>query len=358
MTATTSRPTTRSRTQSRPRPRPGTTRRLLWTVVTVAALAVLIVLDLCLGETWLAPGQVLAVLLGDPSAGGLDFVVRELRAPRVVAAVLVGGTLGMSGAITQSLLRNPLASPDIIGVTAGASCLAVVSLLASSSGAAFAPETGAVAVPVVACVGGMLAGLLVVALAWRGGLDARRVVLVGLGVNAGLSAVTSWLLVRADLPDLAAAMIWLTGSLSAVEGGTLRPALVGGLLCLLAAGLSARRLGLLRFGEITVRALGVNVPASQLLQALIAVVAASLACAVAGPVAFVAFCAPQVAMFLFRTEGPPVAAGALVGAVLVVGADVVARTALPQPVPVGLVTSFCGAPILLWLLTRWSGRDA
>lgn len=338
--------------------RPLTCRRLACGVGAFVALAVGIVLDLCVGEVWIPPADVGAALIGTGDADGLDFLVRELRGPRVVAALLVGACLGMSGAITQSLLRNPLASPDIIGVTAGASCLAVVSLLATSSASSFVPAAGAVAVPVLAVVGGAIAGLLVVLVAWRGGLEARRVVLVGLGVNAGLSAVTSWLLVRADLPDLTAAMIWLTGSLSAVETGTLRPALVGGLGCLLLAGLTSRHLGLLRFGELTVRSLGVNLPLAQLAQAAIAVVAASLACAIAGPIAFVAFCAPQIAMFLFRTEGPPVGAGALIGAFVVVVADVVARTAFPSPVPVGLVTSFAGAPALLWLLTRHAGRGA
>ncbi|GAB94939.1 iron complex transport system permease protein [Kineosphaera limosa] len=333
-------------------------RRIGCTVAAVVALAVGVVLDLCLGDTWIPPADVVGVLLGTGDDAALDFLVRELRGPRVVGALLVGACLGMSGSITQSLLRNPLASPDIIGVTAGASCLAVVSLLAASSASSFAPETGTVTVPVLAVAGGALAGLLVVAVSWRNGLDARRVILVGLGVNAGLSAFTSWLLLRADLPDLTSAMIWLTGSLSAVEMGTLRPALVGALLCLLLAGITSRYLGLLRFGELTVRSLGVNVALAQLGQAAIAVVAASLACAIAGPVAFVAFCAPQIAMFLFRTEGPPVAGGALIGAVMVVVADVVARTAFPAPVPVGLVTSFAGAPVLLWLLTRYAGRDA
>lgn len=330
--------------------------RLACTGLIGAAIAACIVLALCLGEVWIAPGEVVGALLGNGEAPGTDFLVRELRGPRVVAALVVGACLGMSGAITQSLLRNPLASPDIIGVTAGASCLAVVSLLATSSAASFAPGVGTVAVPVLACAGGALAGLLVVALAWRRGIAARRVVLVGLGVNAGLTAFTSWLLMRADLPDLTAAMIWLTGSLGSVEMATVRPAMLGALGCLACAGLTVRWLGLLRFGELTVRSLGVQVPLAQLVQAVIAVVAASLACAIAGPVAFVAFCAPQIAMFLFRTEGPPVMAGALVGALVVVAADIVARIAFPTPVPVGLVTSFAGAPALLWLLTRYSGK--
>lgn len=344
-------PTTRTRS-------PLARRRLAAAALVVVALGVCIVLALCLGEMWIPPADVVTAILGTGDAGGLDFVVRELRGPRVVGALLVGACLGMSGSITQSLLRNSLASPDIIGITAGASCLAVVGLLATSSASAFAPESGTITVPALAVVGGALTGLLVVLLSWRCGLESRRVILVGLGVNAGLSAFTSWLLVRADLPDLTAAMIWLTGSLSAVEPGTLRPAVIGAAICLLLAGLTSRYLGLLRLGELTVRSLGVNVPLAQLTQAAIAVVAASLACAIAGPVAFVAFASPQIAMFLFRTPGPPVAGGALIGALVVVAADIAARTVFPTPVPVGLVTSFAGAPVLLWLLTRYTGRRA
>ncbi|WP_068434380.1 FecCD family ABC transporter permease [Piscicoccus intestinalis] len=338
-----------------PRRAPHARRRLVAASLLAATLSGLVVLHLSLGETWLPPSEVAASLLGQSASGGTDFLVRELRGPRVVGALVVGACLGASGAITQSLLRNPLASPDIIGVTAGASCLAVAALLAA--GAVSFAGVGSVGVPLLACLGGAIAGVLVVALAWRGGLDARRVVLVGLGVNAGLSALTSWLLLRADLPDLTAAMTWLTGSLAAVDAGTLRPAGAGALACLALALLGSERLGLLRFGDATVRSLGVNVPVSQLIQAVLAVVAASLACAVAGPVAFVAFCAPQIAMVLFRTQGPPVAGGMLVGAAIMVGADIAARVAFPTPVPVGLVTAFCGAPVLLWLLTRL-GRSA
>lgn len=339
-----------------PRRSPHTRRRLVAATLLVAALLTMVVVHLSLGETWLPPSDVAASLLGQGTSAGTDFLVRELRGPRVVGALVVGAALGTSGAITQSLLRNPLASPDIIGVTAGASCLAVVALLAAGT-VSFAPGVGSVGVPVLACAGGAIAGVLVVALAWRGGLDARRVVLVGLGVNAGLSALTSWLLLRADLPDLTAAMTWLTGSLAAVDAGTLRPIGTSAVACLALALLGSERLGLLRFGDVTVRSLGVNVAVSQLIQAALAVVAASLACAVAGPVAFVAFCAPQIAMVLFRTQGPPVAGGMLVGAAIMVGADIAARVAFPTPVPVGLVTAFCGAPVLLWLLTRL-GRSA
>lgn len=325
-------------------------RRMGWGIGLTTFLLLAGILGLCIGEVWLSPSEVVSALTGGEAP--LAEVMIGLRWPRVVGALVVGGCLGLSGGITQSLLRNPLASPDIVGVTAGASMAALLSLLALGSASTFAPGAGSFSVPVLAIVGGSLSGALVVLMAWRGGLEPRRVVLVGLGVNAGLTALTSWFLLRADLPELSGALIWLAGSLSAVDPKILEPALGATAVFVVLAALSARQLSLLRFGERTVRSLGVNVPLAQVFQAGLAVAAASVACAIAGPVAFVAFCAPPLAMGLFRTEGPPALAGALVGALMVVVADIVARTVLPTPVPVGLVTSFCGAPALLWILTR------
>lgn len=327
------------------------TRRLLLGVLVVVTTVALAIIDLCAGEMWIAPADVVRALL-DPAAPQ-GFIVRELRLGHVSGALVVGLCLGMSGAITQSLLRNPLASPDIIGVTAGASCTAVLALL-GAGGTFLVPTTMSASVPLAACLGGALAGTAVIVLAWSGGLDTRRVVLVGLGVNAGLTALSSWLLVRADLPDIAAATVWLTGSLSSTTIDTVRLAGLGAVGCLLVSLLTSRTLDLLRFDDITVRSLGVRVAWAQLVQAVVAVIAASLACAVAGPIAFVAFCAPQVAAALLKTPGPPVVGGGFVGALLLVAADLASRTVFPSPIPVGLVTSFCGAPVLLWLLLRTS----
>lgn len=330
-------------------------RRVAGALLLAATGVALVVLALSLGERVVPPADVLAALLGRSDAA-TQFLVTDLRGPRVLGAVVVGACLGMSGAITQSMMRNPLASPDIVGVTAGACCAAVVVILAGGTTGGFGTP-GSISVPAAACLGGILAGVFVVLLSWRGGIEPRRVVLVGLGVNAGFGALTSWVLLRADLPDLTTAMIWLTGSLSAVDAKTLRPSLLGGSACLALAAVSTRTLGLLRFGEVTVRALGVDITTARVLQALLAVVAASLAAAVGGPIAFIAFCAPQIATILFGTDGPPALGGAAVGVVLVLAADLVARAAFPQPLPVGLVTSFCGGPILLWLLTRGAARS-
>ncbi|GAB3458215.1 iron ABC transporter permease [Kineococcus endophyticus] len=330
------------------RPRGRSALRLVVWVVLLVAVLVGCVAAIALGERVLAPADVLAALTGSASPG-LEFLVLELRAPRAVTAVLVGAALGASGAVTQSLLRNPLASPDIVGVTAGASCAVVVGLLGVGGLGGAVAAAGPVA---AAAVGAAAAAAVVLLLAWKDGITARRVVLVGLGVNAGLGAATSWTLLRADLPDLGQALRWLTGSLNDVDPDRLPTvaAVVGVALVLLAA--SARTLDVLRLDDVTAAALGVRVGRARVLLLALAVVLAAAATAVAGPVGFVAFAAPQLAQVVFRTAGPPVGGATVVGALAVLLADLVARTAFPQPVPVGLVTAAAGAPLLLWLLVR------
>lgn len=327
-------------------------RRVLVSAVLLVALVALFVAEISLGDRVLPPDVVLSALTGG-APRGVDFLVLELRAPRAVAAVLVGTCLGASGAITQSLLRNPLASPDIVGVTAGASWAVVAVLL--GPGAALAALASAGGVLVVACAGAAAAAAVVLLLAWRHGVSARRVVLVGLGVNAGLGAATSWSLLRADLPDLGKALRWLTGSLNDVEADRLPLVAVAAAVVLVLVAVSHRTIDVLRLDDVTAAALGTRVGRSQVWLLSLAVVLAALATAVAGPVGFVAFAAPQLALVLFRTAGPPVLAGGLVGAVTLLAADLLARTAFTQPLPVGLVTALAGAPLLLWLLVR-AGR--
>ncbi len=259
----------------------------------VLLAAGLVLLSLCAGEDWLTPREVYDALVA-PLANADSFRVEEVRAPRAFGAVVAGFGLGVAGVVTQSVLRNPLASPDIIGVTAGAGAAAVV-ILAGGSGLAFA--TGA-SLATAAVAGGLLAGVLVIALAWsrdpgRPGLRPGRVVLVGLGVNAGLGALSYWLLLRADVPDLTAALIWLSGSLGQSYYAVSVPAAVVVVVVSAVLVTSQRWLGLLRFDDVTIRSLGVAPARAQLLQIALAVVAASAATAVGGPIGFVAFVAPR-----------------------------------------------------------------
>ncbi|GAA3688773.1 iron chelate uptake ABC transporter family permease subunit [Arthrobacter ginkgonis] len=305
------------------------------------------------------PAQWWAVATGTADARTM-FLVQELRGPRTAAAVLIGAALGMAGAVTQAVLRNVLASPDIIGVTAGAGLGAVASIV----GAAGFPALlllGPWRLPLAAGIGALAAGALVLLFAWRGGsgggFTGTRLVLVGLGVNAGLGAAVSWLLLRAELPDLASALVWLTGSLNQATWDLLGPsaavAAVAGAGCVV---LGARWLPVLALGDELAAGLGLRVRPAVLALLGLAVVVAGAATAVAGPVGFVAFVAPQLALRLFRTAQEDPASAALTGAVLMLLADLVGKNLFPVVLPVGLVTSIAGAPFLVWVLLALSRR--
>ena len=326
-------------------------------VAVCAGLAVVLLLvfaaNVGRGDYPIALPDVLAVLGGGGDATS-RFVVLELRLPRSLTGLLVGAALGTSGAVLQSIARNPLASPDVLGVTAGASAAAVgVIVLGGGSGA-----LAALGLPLAALGGGLGTALLLYLLAWRDGVDGFRLVLVGIGLGAVLLALTSWLLISAEIEDAARAVVWITGSLNGRGWEHVVPvglAVAGvGALSLV----SSFTLGALRLGDDSARALGVRLRTGQSATLLTAVVLASVATASAGPVAFVALVAPQVALRLLRTAGPPLLGSALVGALLLVTADLVARVVLPVELPVGVVTAALGGPFLLHLIVRRNRETA
>lgn len=277
---------------------------------------------------------------GDPAA---QFIVGDLRLPRALAAVLVGAAFGLSGAIFQTMARNPLASPDFIGITSGASLAAVFAITVLHAG-------GHVVV-VAAFLGALVSATLIYLLAWKRGLSSYRLVLVGIGIAAAVDAGTAYLLMKARIYDVQSAVVWLTGSLNGRTWDDLRPLALGMLVLVPATLVLVPALRLLMLGDETAAGLGLRVERSRLLLVLVAVTLTALATAAAGPVEFVALLAAPIAR---RLVGSPLALvpSALVGAVLVLGADVVAREALTTSLPVGVVTGMIGAPYLLWLLAR------
>jgi iron complex transport system permease protein len=302
-----------------------------------------VVASLLVGAAAVPVGQVVAVLTGsgDPQA---EFVVRVLRLPRATTAVLVGAALAVSGALFQSLTRNPLGSPDLIGLTQGASAGAVVALVVGAGGAGVAAG---------ALVGGLVTAALVGALAWRGGgIDVLRLVLVGVGVAFTARSAVDLLLTRAGIDEVTQAAVWLTGSLNArTWDDAVRVGLAVALLVPLALVL-ARAVDHLALGDDAALALGVRVHLVRLLAVLVAVALAAAAVAAAGPVAFVSFVAGPLARRLVGTGEVCVVPAALLGALLVLVADLVATHVLPVALPVGVVTAVAGAPVLLWLLAR------
>jgi iron complex transport system permease protein len=324
--------------------RVGRSREVRVVVVLAVLLALATAVSLCLGQAGLTPGQVLDVLLGRGDAIS-RFVVLELRGPRLASAVLVGACLGLAGAILQSVVRNVLASPDVVGLTAGASAAGVVGIVwIGLSGLAL---SGFV------LVGTLASALAVYLLAWRDGLSGYRFVLVGIGVAALGTAVVSYVLTRTSVTDARIALTWLTGSLNGAGGAALTTLAVASLVAIPAALVQGRRLAALELGDEAASALGVRAELARGLAVLTSVVLAAVAVAAAGPVAFVALVAGPVARRLTRTGAPPLLGAALVGALVVVVSDAVAQFAVPGVVfPVGVVTGIVGAPYLLWLLAR------
>ncbi|MFI6387617.1 FecCD family ABC transporter permease [Nonomuraea sp. NPDC050547] len=282
------------------------------------------------------------------------FVIMELRLPRALTGALVGAALALSGAIIQSIARNPLASPEILGVTTGASVTVVAGVVVS--GGVHGGVSGllsSVGMPALALLGGLIGAVIVYGLAWRRGLDGYRLVLVGIGVAAVFTNVKYWLMTIGDVNDTAQAMVWISGSLNGRGWEHVIPVALALAVLIPLTLLGTRSLNALRFSDDTVTALGVRMNLSRALMILAAVLLAAVATASAGPVAFVALASPQIALRLIRSAQPPLLSSAIVGAVLTAGADLLARTAFsPIELPVGVVTAVLGAPYLIYLLIR------
>ncbi|MFE9025563.1 FecCD family ABC transporter permease [Streptomyces iakyrus] len=293
--------------------------------------------------------QVIRTLLGRGEQVD-EFVIMDLRMPRALAGLVVGIALGVSGAITQSVARNPLASPDVLGITTGASAVAV--FLVTVSGGAAAAVTDTVGLSAAALAGGLGTGLLVYFLAWRRGIDGFRLILIGISVSAVMEAITTWLLVTADIRDVAQAQAWLVGSLDDRSWDEVEVALWGTLVLLVVVAAVAFQFKPMHFGDEVAAGLGVRYAAVRAVLLLCAVLLAGVAVSAAGPVPFVALVAPQVAMRLARCPTPPMLASGLVGALLLIGSDLVARAVLPVSLPVGVVTAAIGGPFLVYLLVR------
>jgi iron complex transport system permease protein len=320
-------------------------------LILLASVVALMALTMRIGDIPMSVPEVFQAITGD---GSNHFVVMELRLPRALTGALVGAALALAGAITQAVARNPLASPDILGVTGGASVTVVAITMAAgaTTGGASGP-LAEVGIPLAALVGGLVGALTVYLLAWRRGMDGYRLVLVGIGVSAVCTNVKYWLLTVGDVNDTGKAMVWITGSLNGRGWEHVVPVSLALAVLIPLTLLGTRSLGALRFGDDTVTGLGVRMNLARGLMILAAVLLAATATASAGPIAFVALAAPQIALRLAGVAQPPLVVSALVGAALTTAADLISRTLFsPVELPVGVVTAVLGAPYLIYLLIR------
>lgn len=324
-----------------------------------AAATVLVgLLSLSIGASDLSLRDVVEVLLGGGDAGS-RLVVAELRLPRVATGVFVGIAFAVSGAVLQTLARNPLASPDVLGVNSGASAAAVAVLVLAGSAGGVSGLAARVGVPLAAVLGGLIATMLVAALSVRsGGVDAGQVVLVGVGIAAAANSLVSWLLVVGDVTDAGRAAAWLAGSLNSRTWTDAVPALLAVVALVPVVLLHGRELSVLALGDDVASSLGSRITRVRVTLLIAATLLAAVATAAAGPIAFVALVTPQVAQRLARVERPPLVTTALLGGLFVLAADLVARVGLdvvgvgPYELPVGVVTAAVGAPYLIHLIGR------
>ncbi|MCC2613967.1 iron ABC transporter permease [Neorhizobium sp. Rsf11] len=306
-------------------------------------VAVAFALTLSIGQSITPPKDVLRILLGE-DVPGAAFTVGQLRLPRAVLAVLAGLSFGLGGVAFQIMLRNPLASPDIVGISSGASAAAVfVIIVLGIKGSA---------VSIFAVAAGLGVAVLVYGLSSRNGVAGTRLILVGIGVSAMLESGITYILSQAPTWSLQEAMRWLTGSVNGAQIGQALPLLLalavfGGLLLS-----RSRDLEALRLGDDTAAALGVRVAATRVTIIICAVGIIASATAVTGPIAFVAFLSGPIAARIVGNSGSLLIPSALVGALLVLGGDYVGQFLLPGRYPVGVVTGALGAPYLIFLIVR------
>jgi len=321
-------------------------RRRIRAVVVLCGLTLtvfaLFVLTMMVGSFQLTAGEVLGSLLGLTDDPSVDFVVLGLRLPTATSALAVGLALGASGTIFQQLLRNPLASPDFVGISAGAGFAAVTGIVLL--------EVGGLVISAFALGGAVAAALLMYVLAWRDGVSGYRFILIGIGVAAFFEGLVGFMLTRAQLFEARQAMHWLTGSVGQASSSELRLLLVALAVLLPIAVLLQRWLRVLELGDDTARGLGSRAELSRAALLATAVLLVALAVAVAGPIAFVALVAGPIANRLLGPAAGGIVAASLVGASLLLAADLIAEHVLPAPLPTGVVTGAVGAPYLLWLL--------
>ncbi|QIM19448.1 iron chelate uptake ABC transporter family permease subunit [Leucobacter coleopterorum] len=317
--------------------------RTLITLTLVTITLVVCSATLLLGRTVYSPADALSVLMGD-TVPGASFTIGELRLPRMVLGVLAGFAFGAAGSTFQTMLRNPLASPDVIGISAGASAAAVIGVVTLSLN-----ET---AVSFLALLGALVTAGAIALLSHQGGFSGIRFILIGIGIGAMLHSVTSYVLSRASDWNIQSAMQWLSGSLNGASWERVLPLLLACAVCVPLLMLGSSSLGTLRLGDDTARGLGVPVQLTRIALILAAVVLLAFATAATGPIAFVAFMAGPIAARLVGSSGSLLFPAGCVGALLVIASDFAGQFLVDTRYPVGVITGVLGAPYLLLLLIR------
>lgn len=318
-------------------------RQVLLTLVLLILALGLFCAALLIGETYYSPGEVARVIAGQ-TVPGASYTVGELRLPRAALGLFAGAAFGAAGVIFQTMLRNQLASPDIIGISSGASAAGVTAIVMF--------QLSQSTVSLIALAGALVTATVIYFLSIKKGFAGTRLILIGIGVGAMLNSCVSYVLSKAAAWDLGTATRWLTGSLNGATWERVASVAAACVLLLPVILIFSRQLGLLRFGDDTARGLGINPGRARIVAILAAVALVAVATSACGPIAFVAFMSGPIATRVIGPAANLVPPSALVGAILVLGADLVGQNLLGVHYPVGVITGVLGAPYLIYLLVR------
>lgn len=330
----------------------GRTRRRRRFIIVTCLLAIiafaLCCMMLMLGNTIYPVGDVISVLLGE-QVKGASFAVGTIRYPRMVAGVFAGFAFGISGHVFQTMLRNPLANPNVIGITAGSSAAAVFCIIVLHASSTF--------VSIASIIGGLATVLVIFLLSKGTSFSIGRLILIGIGIQAMLNAVISYLLLIGQHHDVPTAMRWLSGSLNGVKMENIYPLMITVLLLAPIIILLGKRLDMLELGEQTAASLGVNTDRTRVVLVISSVLIIALATATTGPIAFVAFLSGPIAKRLVGIGFSSVIPAGLVGIILVLASDLIGQFAFVARYPVGVITGILGAPYLIMLLIRMNRKE-
>ncbi len=323
-------------------------RRYVFTTVILAVIAfALCCAMLMLGNTIYPVGDVIAVLLGE-EVKGASFAVGTLRLPRMLAGLLAGFAFGVGGYVFQTMLRNPLANPNVIGITAGSSAAAVFCIVVL--------QASNTVISIAAVAGGLATVALIYGLSRGTSFSIGRLILIGIGIQAMLNAFISYLMLIAKTHDLPTALRWLSGSLNSAKIETIMPLLVLLLICTPIFMYFANHLEMLELGEQAATSLGVSTNMVRVVLLVCAVLVIALATAVTGPIAFISFLAGPIARRMVGVGFSALIPAGLIGVILVLAADLIGQFAFNVRYPVGVITGIIGAPYLIFLLIKMNRK--
>ena len=320
--------------------------------IVVTSLLAIIAFALCfamlmLGNTIYPVQDVVRVLLGE-QVKGASFAVGTIRFPRMVAGIFAGFAFGVAGTVFQTMLRNPLANPNVIGITAGSSAAAVFCIIVL--------QASNMVISIASVVGGLATVIVIFLLSKGSSFSIGRLILIGIGIQAIFNAVISYLLLIGQKHDIPTAMRWLSGSLNGAKMENLYPLMLTVLIFTPVIILLGKRLDMLELGEQAATSLGIDTDKTRLILIISSVLIIALATATTGPIAFVAFLAGPIAKRLVGVGFSNIIPAGLVGIVLVLASDLIGQFAFVARYPVGVITGILGAPYLIYLLTRMNRK--